>query len=564
MKIAFKVLKFKAIALLIVLLFSCDDNFLNKYPLDSPSTETFYSNEKELIMGINACYKNLVTETANWGNFNSRMFPWHLETTTDIAWERYGSDVGIGIHDSQSGYPRTQWNRMFNGIAKCNSLLSNMDKGKENTNEEVFNRIKAEAKFLRAYFYHHLIELYGDVPLLEETPPLEEPNVSRTEKSVIVDFILNEFEEASIDLPIEYSGSDKGRITKGAALTYKARTALYNEKWDIAIDATQRVMNLGVYSLYPNYEKLFHYEGENCDEIILDFQFKKPTNFHSYTLDMSPDNGVASSWNYVIPLQDLIDSYEAIDGKPIDESPIYDQSNPFKNRDPRLRQSIFYDGMRFGTWNIYTHPDSIYTWQFREGGDSIRVQNTNVTSAYGSFSGYHWKKYVDEIDAYENPYESEINLILSRYAEVLLMYAEAKIEKNNIDQTVLDAINQVRQRPNVNMPEITTTNQIELRKIVRRERKVELAFEGLRLYDIRRWKIAEKALNRPVFGRPKGSYDIINVPDIDEDGIPHYGSDENNLRIITDRSFNPNRDYLWPIPQAEMDVNPNLKQNPGY
>jgi len=192
------------------------------------------------------------------------------------------------------------------------------------------------------------------------------------------------------------------------------------------------------------------------------------------------------------------------------------------------------------------------------------VKNTNVTSAYASFSGYHWKKYLDETDIYANPYESELNLILARYAEVLLIYAEAKIENNDIDQSVLDAINQVRQRPSVEMPPVITINQSELRKIVRRERKVELAGEGLRYYDIRRWGIAEKAMSRPAYGRPKGSYNIIGIPDIDEDGIPDYGVDADKLRIIAPRSFNPNRDYLWPIPQSEMDINPNLVQNPGY
>jgi len=556
--------KINFILILILLFQACEDDLLKKYPMDAPASENFYSSEKELIMAVNGAYNNLIEISAWWGAawFRGRMFPWHLDAMSDIGWQRYGIDIAMGNHDAQSTWPRIVWDNCYNGIAKCNKLLNNMHKAKDKMNEDLYNRIKAEARFLRAYQYHHLVELYGDVPLLTELPSLEEADVSRTDKTEVVNFILEELEAAASDLPTEYNSSELGRATKGAALTYKARTALYHEKWSIAIDAAQRVMDLGVYSLYPNYRDLFTYDGENCDEIILDYKFKKPTNFHSYPVDLGCDNAIAGTWAVPVPLQDLIDSYEATDGKPIDESSVYDQSHPFQNRDPRLDQSIIRDGMKFGNWLIYTHPDSTETWQY-ENGDSIRVENENVTSAYASFSGWHWKKYLTEKDLKDNPYESEINLILARYPEVLLTYAEAKIESNDIDQSVLDAINKVRSRPSVEMPAVTTTNQEELRRIVRRERKVELAFEGFRYYDIRRWGIAEEAMNRPAYGRPKGSFDIIEIPEIDENGIPHYNNPD-KLRNIAPRTFDPNRDYLWPIPQSEMDVNPNLEQNPGY
>ncbi len=559
-----KFIKINLVLALILLIGACEDGFLEKYPLDAPSSETFYSNEDELIMAVNACYTNIIIISNDWGAFKSMLFPWHLETMSDISWERYGNDICFGSHDSQSWWPEMVWSSLFNGIAKCNELINNMDRAKDMVSDDLFKRIKAEARFLRAYHYHHLVELYGDVPLLEKTPSLEDANVSRSEKTQVVDFILDELEAAAADLPIGYGSSEIGRATKGAALAIKARIALYNESWSVAIDAAQRVMNLGVYSLYPDYENLFKYEGENCNEIIFDYQFKTPTNYHSYPIELAPDQGISTAYNWTVPLQDMIDSYEAIDGKPIDESAVYNPNYPFKNRDPRLDQTIIHDGMKFANWIFYTHPDSTKTWQFDDNGDSIRVENTNVTSAYASFSGYHWKKYLDEEDIYDNPFESELNLILVRYAEMLLTYAEAKIESNQIDQSVLDAINQVRQRPSVNMPSVTTMVQGELRKIVRRERKVELASEGLRYYDIKRWRIAEKAMNRPAYGRPKGNYNIIGTPNLDEDGIPDYGEDVSKIRIIAQRSFNPNRDYLWPIPQGDRDVNPNLTQNTNY
>ena len=159
-----KFIKINMILVLILLINACEEDFLSKYPIDAPSSETFYSNEKELIMAMNGCYTNLIITSANWGYFKSRMFPWHLETMSDIGWERYGNEICFGTHDSQSRWFSRVWSGLYNGIAKCNSLINNMDRAKDNVNEELFKRIKAEAKFLRAYHYHHLVELYGDVP----------------------------------------------------------------------------------------------------------------------------------------------------------------------------------------------------------------------------------------------------------------------------------------------------------------------------------------------------------------------------------------------------------------
>ena len=537
---------------------ACNEDYLEKFPLDSPSSETFYSNEAELSLAVNAIYRNLIDYGANW--LPGRMFPRRLDWITDIGWERYGIDVGTGEHDSESGWPNALWGHLYEGIAKANYLLYNMENAREEVDPEVFNRIKGEALTLRAYFYMHLTELFGDVPLITEPKTLEEAFVSRNTKSEVVDQILNDLEEAAGYLFETYTGNDKGRITKGAALTMKARTALYNEMWDVVIDATERVINSGVYSIYPDYYTLHTYEGEGNEEIILDYQMLLGVETHGAPQDQLTRN--TGGWSVPIPLQSLIDSYEAIDGLPIDESPLYDPANPFENRDPRLDQTIVRDGAVWGGYVFYSHPDSAKTW-FIQGGDSTRVDNQDVLNPYATFSGYTWKKAMDPAD-FDTKRESGLNVVLSRYAEVLLMYAEAKIEKGDIDQSVLDAINEIRQRPSVQMPEITTMDQDELRKAVRQERKIELAYEGFRYYDLKRWGIAEKALNIPVYGRPQGSFSTQGIPDIDEDGIPHYDAYADQLRKITDRNFDPARDYLWPIPQSEIDVNSNLTQNPNY
>src|SRR5699024_6129174 len=226
----------------------------------------------------------------------------------------------------------------------------------------------------------------------------------------------------------------------------------------------------------------------------------------------------------------------------------------------------------FGDIVFETHPDSTETWKV-QGGDSVRVENKDVTNPYATFTGYTWRKYTDEEDLPQFRTESSLNWILIRYAEVLLTYAEAKIENNDIDQSVLNAMNAVRARgfgvdPSQvgSYPTITTTNQSDLRRILRNERKIELSLEGFRLFDIRRWGIAEKVKDGQLIGRPKGAYSTITSPPniIDETGHPDYGSTQNLYRNVEPRTFNPNKHWLWPIPQHELDTNENMEQNPGY
>lgn len=202
---------------------------------------------------------------------------------------------------------------------------------------------------------------------------------------------------------------------------------------------------------------------------------------------------------------------------------------------------------------------------------NTRIDNLDATHAYATFSGICWRKYCN-IEDKDHMEESEMNPILIRYPEVLLTYAEAKIKAGEIDQSVLDAINKVRQRPSVNMPPITTTDPLELFYAVARERKYEFAGEGLRLFDIRRWKIAEYVMLQPVLGRMKKSYPD-KAPRIDEWGTAHYDdipiasngeSADYKMRLVDIRKFDKNRDYLWPIPYIERQTNPNLTQNPNY
>ncbi len=544
---------------------SCDD-YLDRQPLNNPSDGTFLSTEVELNMAVAGCYIGL------WSEY--QVFPLHLsfDAVTDIGFERNGSGlqaVGRSDHDARTDYIVQVWENLYSAISKCNYVVTNMDRGTGNINADVMATARAEVRFLRSLYYHYLIELYGDVPLITSPLSLSDSESPRTPKEDIVDFIIQELEESVPDLPVE-NDPESGRATQGAALTLMSRVALYNERWDVAINAAQRVLALEgeEYIINPSYMDLFQYAGEDSKEIIFSVQYLENAKTHS--LFRLFGSRLARAHTNKKPTYQLTDTWECVDGLQIDESPLFDPQNPYENRDPRLGFTLAVSGSTYLGFQYETHGDSLMCWNYNLD-PARRVPNLEATHAYATFTGVGWRKYADNLDkdAINN---SELNTIIFRYAEVLLNYAEAKIEAGQIDNTVLEAINKVRQRESVNMPPITTMDQNELRNAVRRERKYEFAGEGLRLFDIRRWRIAEDVMNLPVLGRMKRDYPS-KPPRVDELGTAYYDdipiaapgeSADFKMRLVERRSFDPSRDYLWPIPYIEMDTNEKMVQNPKY
>ncbi|MEM9886597.1 MAG: RagB/SusD family nutrient uptake outer membrane protein [Bacteroidota bacterium] len=541
---------------------ACEDA-LNKVPLDAPSDATFFSNATELELAINGAYQSLYWRTGGVA------YPMMIDNTTDLGFLRSDfsglQTFSRGAHSAATNAFGQTWDQMYTGIGRCNNLLSNMERARAVVSEDFFNRIQAEALFLRSYYYSWLIALYGDVPFVETIPAsVEEGEVARTSTTEIVERLFSDLDIAAQSLPASWGGSEEGRATSGAAKALKARIALWNGRYDVAAQAAREVMDAGTYNLFPDYEKLFTFEGIRSAEVILDL----PHLEGIITTTLPREQGLRNTqcWSRMVPSQFIVDSYEAIDGLPIDESPLYDPANPFENRDPRLDASIIRPGLLFATYVFETHPDSVMTTRIIDGTAS-RVDNQDVLNPFATFTGYLWKKYTSEVDLPQNRVNSQLNFILMRYAEVLLTYAEAKIEAGDIDASVLEAINEVRQRAysGGDFPAISTTDQDELRDIIRRERKVELADEGFRLIDIRRWGIAEEVMPGTLVGRPKGAYSLLNAtPQLTKTGHPQYDGILDNYRSVDQRAFLPNRDYLWPIPQKDIDVNGQLTQNPGY
>jgi hypothetical protein len=509
---------------------ACKKDVLDKQPLDASSGATYWKTEANAVQAVNNIYRYM-------GDFTDRIF---LSCATDdsYSWSNWPSDVqyvGNGTATASTGVFSHYWSNFYNMIGAANNVLDNINKV-SGMNETMRNRLIGESRFLRAYAYQQLIGMYGDVPLVTHVQEVSEFNVPRTKSTEVATFIIKELDTIANYLPTTYESADYGRITQGAANALKARVYLYQGDWANAATAAQSVMNAGTYNIDNNYLSLFNGTNKNSAEIILSGRYLENTYANATaTWVGGPTLG---GWGQVVPLQSLVDSYEAIDGRTIDNSPLYDPAKPFENRDPRLKLTIVVPGVEVNGKVIdVSKPGSI---------DAIGQNNA-------SFTGYYYKKYIPTVIGGNWETNSANDIVLLRYAEVLLTYAEAKVEAGQIDQSVYDAINQVRSRPGVNMPAITPSNassQAALREVIRRERHVEFPLEDTRFFDIRRWKIAEQVMNGNAYG-------ILN-------NFNASRADFGQHVLVEKRTFNPARDYQWAIPQNELDLNKNLSQNPGW
>ena len=422
-------------------------------------------------------------------------------------------------------------------MVRYNNFLENIHRPE--MDDALRARLTAEVRFLRAWDYFWKVLFYGDVPLVKEVLPITDANKPRNPKEEVIQFILDELTEITPQLEIKYTGNDVGRVTRGAALTLKARMLLYNNQYADCLKACEEIMKLG-YSLFPNYRGLFRISNKNNQEIIMDVQYVE--NLYSNgTLGILPPAS-CGGWCSINPTQSLVDIYECIDGKTIEESPLYDPDQPYQNRDPRLSASILC-------------PGDLYEGKYYDPIDQ-NDPNGDYYAPYGrSKTGYLVRKYVDDLSDYADMWNTAMNAIVMRYAEVLLMYAECKVELGEIDASVYDVLNELRSR--AGMCEVDKTvyiTQAKMRELVRRERRVELALEGLRWFDVCRWKIGEEVMPGQVYGCRLGTVDPVT-------GKLALTKE----RIKTEvRIFDPAKHYLWPIPQTTIDAASEIKQNPGY
>jgi len=557
---------------IIILTLSCQELDFN--PLSEGSSGNWFADQSQIEMSLNSLY-----QFKYWaGDFDDRDH-W----TDDWTMRNRLSAVTSGTINGESGMVKNLWARSYQAISQANTIIEALETLpiKDELPAETLNRYIGEAKFVRASMYALLISHFGDVVYFTENLDLEEAfSLGRTDKATVLESIYEDYDFAISHLPIAYADSELKRATKGAALALKARIALYNEDWTIARDATQEVMDLGVYELHPDLRELFLSKTKNPKEVIM-------------LTPRSVELGVAftwktrryltrmgGGWNQNHPSWELFASFLCTDGLPIDESPLFNPQEPFKNRDPRCAYTIVEHGTEHLGAIFQPHVDTLEVYSYTAGKYVQNLDNRAI-KAGASYNGLAWRKWIDE-EWLDRKAENDVYII--RYADVLLMYAEAKIELNEIDQSVINVMNQVRARAykvdaseTSAYPAITETDQTELRKILRIERRMELAREGLRYMDLIRWRLAEKVLNRPAYGLldptdlkaniiDKGLWFWPMTPTIEEDGTVLLDDlfNQGYAKKLATRSFDASRQYLWPIPSKEILINSNLGQNIGY
>ena len=474
--------------------------------------------------------------------------------------------------------PDNLWGGLYRGIRKATQFLEssdsiNLDEYRLNpapsaqsvyeTRLAEITRWKNEARFLRAYFYFELIKRYGGVPIISESLDLDHDfgSIERNTLLECINYIISECDLAAASLPVTYPNLEMGRATKGAVLSLKAKTLLlaaselFNNpawaggydrselialngdrqaRWKEAADAAKEVIDLSVYALHNNYRNLFINNSFTFSEIIFTRRNSSSSEFEVANYPIGYDLGNSGT----TPSQDLVDAYEVVvsstQTEPFDWNNPSHANNPYSNRDPRLGLSVILN-------NSWYKGRNVEIWS--GGRDGPGVVNATRT-------GYYLKKYVNENLNLLQGGTSVKSWHIFRLADTYLSYAEALNEYNPGNPEILAYINMVRRRPGINMPRIPQgLDQDEMRNRIRHERRVELAFEDHRRWDLRRWMVAEEILDSPLQG--------VEVTRLEAGGFSYTPF------ISENRVFDANM-YLYPIPLEEILISPNIRQNPGW
>ena len=498
---------------------SCKKNFLDKAPLDSVSTQIFWQSEADAQSALAGVYSRLQQNFLGYERV-------YLDGLTDNAYLDNNTNqpsmplLATGsITPTVGGSLSNMYSTPYRAISSCNYFLDNVDKVP--TSDAQKTLFKAEVKFIRALCYFDLVQSFGGVIIYRNYPTtLDAVKIAKSTKEQVYAFIEEDLDFAIANLPdVKYNG----HAVKGSAQGIKARVLLTQQKWADAATLLQQIMNnaTGKFGLSNNYASIFKTAGQSTAAVNQEIMFS--TQYLAPTIPQRTSPGAAGMdielgwYSLMQPYKNLVDDYEMTDGKSIAESPLYNATTPYLNRDPRLDLTIKLPG------EIWKNPTT----------------NVNWTGSYAPATSFITEKYVDLTRA---PFttttatQTDQDYVHLRYADILLMYAEAKNEVSGPDATVYAAIDQVRGRTGIAMP---PTDQVKygtketLREYIRHERRIEFALEGQRYNDLKRWNIAHIKL--PTLSTP------ANVP----------------LKFET-------KNYVLPFQQSELDNNPRLVQNDNY
>jgi hypothetical protein len=542
MKKKFLKYSIEIICMMLILFTSCND--LDLAPTNKFTDLNYWTSTEKASSVLSMAYNQMFSSGYYFAN----------ERLSDNLYEGRGNSsekiITSGQADPALGRFSGEWGDCFGGIRTCHTFLENVDRV-PGMDENLKTRMKAEARFIRASLFFRLTTQYGDIPLFDHNLTMEEANiVSRSSHADVLDFVRKELNEVLTVLPTkqQYAAADNGRITKGAVMMLLARTYLYENDYTQVAQICEKIINgeYGEYALFDSYENLFLPEHEYNSEIILDLGYAPSLKTWGEYYDAIPLT-VGGRIHAFAPTQELVDDYVMRNGKGIlEEGSGYNENDPYVNRDPRFTLTIVYHGYK------WKKPDGTIATIYIKPGSSREAGAPNLDEYAGpgqnaTATGYYLRKYYDPTAP--AGMASGLNLILMRYADVLLMYAEAKYELGQMNETVWNqTIRAIRARAGFTDPQaLNYPGLSDMQNIIRRERRCELAMEGLRIFDIRRWKTIETVQNTNLHGAKFGDVSV-----------------DNGYIRLDKRSFNKDRDYLFAVPQSQRDIDKNLTQNPGY
>lgn len=531
---------------------ACSD-FLDTKPYDQLSPATTWKTEQDAEKFLVGCYDG-------WSEGTTILY-WDCASDygyNNFLWEEFKS---VGNGTMTAGMSEVPDYYSFGQIRICNDFLTNIE-NVPFADEAKKKDMMAQVKVIRAYKYFIMNWVYGGVPIIESWNTSAEAMVPRNTEAEVNKFIEEEL-DAAIPMFQNDKAATRGYIDRATALALKMRHALYYDNFERAKSAAKAIMDLNIYDLDEDFLHIFNVSGKDSKEIIASAQHIENL-YDNWLIGCMYNNG-DGGWSSIVPTWNLVDDFEMDNGLTKEEAgDYYDPAHPFAHRDPRLAMTVVFPGCDWvkedGSVEVFNTLDAEII-----GADGKAKSNKNYAEGESNASktGLTWGKYLLPITQYSDIWSTSSCPILFRYAEVLLTWAEAENELHGPSAEVYAVINKVRNR--VGMPSVNETKygtKETLRELIRRERSIELAGEGLRRADILRWKdasgkmVAETVMNKDLV-RPLGT---INYDEVD----PYKRAEISQETVLVDsRTFSTYNRYL-PIKQAVIDLNSNVKQNPGY
>lgn len=563
------------LVLSLILLNGCYD--LDQYPADSITAGNFWRTQDDADQAMMGVYNAMKRDDA-FGIYYTR------DCLTDIGDGYNGgvygyTEVAQAKSSAADGVYLSVWTRMYDGIARANTFLAHVSSVE--MSDELKVQYVAEARFMRALFYNELLNLFGGVPLYDETTLIDKEFATmlnpRSEADVVRDFILADLEEAAKNLPATRGTDTKGRATQGAAYALKGKVLLYAGQYKEATQAFEQVVNGGYgYTLYPQYAELFKPGGDESSEMIFAIQNLggAGTEYGMPVFYIGNRSSYGGCINCLVPSNKLVDMYEYKDGRPFNWDEVFPgftantevKEKVFKctfdgdgkyvvdypeyrdrlvamydERDPRMKETILLPYTIYPGWVNNEARDC----EFVIASPNPSMENNGyVRNAFGNNS-YLYRKFVPEgnMDGLiDDRFNSPTNFPLIRYADVLLMLAECYNKTGNQGGAV-SLINLVRERagmPGINSGPayLAAHSEEEVFERIKHERAIEFAAEGLRFFDLKRWGIYEEEVN------DQKQYDLLD-------------------KVLATKKVS-SKNYLWPIPQTEIEKNSKLVQNTGW